>query len=249
MDADQVVLEFAAQIDEVFFPFEVGEQLVEEKELGAPCRDRQPQAGQIMDLAEKTGKGGLAALVRAGDHQDALRPGEPEIVGHRHDARWQQPAGQGQVDGFVRIHLLGRGDLRQTEGQTGLGHGRGVLQPGKVHLDFPVEPGHARIEKIRVGCPKPGQGRKKLGKQLRHQVEDAGLHMVHFRHVLKGEAIGAGRAFLKPGEGGLDLDAVVRLALVRETLHLQAFDLEAVAERGKLAQQALRLIPEGGEAG
>ncbi len=73
VDPNQIVLQLAAEIRDVLFPFEVREEAVKEKEPSFRARNRAAQAGQIMQLAEHARERRLAALVRAGNDEDALR--------------------------------------------------------------------------------------------------------------------------------------------------------------------------------
>ena len=80
VNPDEIVLEFAAEIVDVFFSLEMREELVEEKELRSRAGDGTAQAREIMQLAEGAGEGRLATLVRTRHDDHALPAAEVKVV-------------------------------------------------------------------------------------------------------------------------------------------------------------------------
>src|SRR5471030_2882244 len=63
MDPHQVVLELASQVFRILFALEVREQLVAQKKLGVPAWYGTTYLRQIVQLAERAGKGRFSAVV------------------------------------------------------------------------------------------------------------------------------------------------------------------------------------------
>ena len=62
----------------------MGEEAVEEEQAGAAARNRAADAGQVVELTEGPGEGGLSSLVGPGHDEDALTAFQAEVVGdHR----------------------------------------------------------------------------------------------------------------------------------------------------------------------
>ena len=68
----QVVFQLPAHLGQVLLPLEMGEQAVGQEQPGGAARDRAADAGQVVELAEGPGEGGLASLVGPGHDEDAL---------------------------------------------------------------------------------------------------------------------------------------------------------------------------------
>src|SRR6266568_5855088 len=80
VNPDQLILQFATQILDIFFLFKMRKEPVEKKEVRLSSRDWTADACQIVRLPEGTGKGGFPALVRTGDHNDALLAVQVKII-------------------------------------------------------------------------------------------------------------------------------------------------------------------------
>src|SRR6266700_3793048 len=93
----QVVLQLSPEILQVLACLKVREHPVEQEQLRLAARYWAADAGQVVQLAERPGKGRLAALVGTRDHKDPLRVLEVEIVAHHWPLLRDQLAGQGQV--------------------------------------------------------------------------------------------------------------------------------------------------------
>ena len=69
----QVILQLTAKIFDLLLPFEMGEELVEQKESCLSPGYRAAKAGEMVQLSEHARESCLAALVRAGDDNDAVK--------------------------------------------------------------------------------------------------------------------------------------------------------------------------------
>ena len=76
------------------------------------ARDRDADRRQVVELPDRPGEGGLAALVRTGDDDEPLGVGEVEVVRHDAVARRVAPQRQRQVEQAVgrRARRAGRRD-------------------------------------------------------------------------------------------------------------------------------------------
>src|ERR1700748_1506604 len=108
----------------------MGEQAVGQEQPGGTARYRAADAGQVMELAEGPGKGGLASLVRPGHDEDALLSFRPAVLCAHWFALRDELAGQGQVEGVGGIDFLrAGGDLGVAEGQA-----RGAKRPDMAEV-------------------------------------------------------------------------------------------------------------------
>ena len=105
---NQIVLQLAAEIRDVLLPFEVREEAVKEEEPSFRAWDWATQTGQIMHLPEHPGERRLAALVGAGNDEDALRAGQKEIVGHYGSPFADELAREREVECLAAVNLLRR---------------------------------------------------------------------------------------------------------------------------------------------
>ena len=80
VNSDQVILQFAAEIFDVFFLFKMRKESVEQKELRFLAWDGTAYARQIMQLPERAGEGGFTALVRTGYDKYAFLLFQVEII-------------------------------------------------------------------------------------------------------------------------------------------------------------------------
>ena len=80
MDSDQVILQFSAEICDVFFLFKMRKKPVEQKELRFPAWDGTAYARQIVQLPERAGEGCFAALVRTRYNKYAFLVFQVEII-------------------------------------------------------------------------------------------------------------------------------------------------------------------------
>ena len=80
MDADELVLELAAQRLDVLLPLEVGVDAVGQEQPRLAAGDRQAEAGQVVQLSEHARERRLAAVVRPADDEYPLGSVELEVV-------------------------------------------------------------------------------------------------------------------------------------------------------------------------
>src|SRR5262249_44833319 len=106
-NSNEVVLQLAPKIFDVFLHFEVSKELVEEKESRFSAWDKAAQAGQVMQLAKGAGESRFTALIRSRYHQNAFPVLQVEVIADDRRLFAPEPVGQGQVEAFVVIDLLG----------------------------------------------------------------------------------------------------------------------------------------------
>ena len=168
MNPEQIVLQLAAQVLEVFLPLEVGEQSVEEEEPRFPAGHGTADAGQVMELSKSAGEGRFPALVRPGHDQYAFRIVEVEVVGHHRCVFADELIGQGEVEYLAAADFLGSvGDGGIAEGQPGRFEALDVLDARDVELDFPVKGPDRAVEIVAMATA-----------VLLQEGEDVGIELV-----------------------------------------------------------------------
>src|SRR6266487_1359027 len=146
VNSDQIILQFASEIFDVFFLFKMRKELIEQKELRFPARDGTAYAGQIMQLSEGAGEGGFTALVRTGYDKDALLPFQGKIVADNGRVFGNEFIGQSYIKPFIiRNFLPCMGNVRITEFQSRAFDSRDIFQIGDVKLYFPIKNGYRFI--------------------------------------------------------------------------------------------------------
>src|SRR5579883_557106 len=116
MNTNKIVFQFAAKIDDTFFPFEMRKDPVTPKELGSLPGYRTADACQIVKLAEDTCKRRFAALIRTSDDKDAFLPLQEKIVADDLRVLLNQLMCKGQVKTLVAINgFIGIGDRWVTQ--------------------------------------------------------------------------------------------------------------------------------------
>ena len=241
LDADQLILQLAPQVRDLLLLLKVREDLIAEEEARFPSRYRTPQAAEVMELAEGPGKGGLAALVRTGDDEDALVLLQKEVVADDRFLHGHELAGQGDIVGVGRCHLLGAPrNIRVAEGQAGCAERCHGVQPGEVELDLAIEALDDGIEVAATALMVGTQLREDFGMQLRHEVEDARLDVVHIREVAEGDQIVLGDTAFESPEDLPHLGAVVGFAAVAVDPDTPAVNADRVPDFGELLLQLRR---------
>jgi hypothetical protein len=191
----------------------------------------QPTCGQVVELAEGAGEGGLPALVGAGHHEDPLAAVQAEVVGDHRLAPGGELARQGQVEGAGDADVLGAGgDLGVAEAQPGGPDRRDVVQVGQVELQLPVGAGDSVVEEPGVLAAVLLQGGELVREQPGHYLGDLGGDVVHPRLCAVAEQVVLGGALLEPLEGLQHRGAVVGFAFVAADLDPVAADAGAVAD-------------------
>ncbi len=76
MNSYHVILQFAPKVFDGFLLLEMREEPVEKKQSSPPARNGTAQAGQIVQLPERAGKGCFSALIRSGNIQK-IQTGRP----------------------------------------------------------------------------------------------------------------------------------------------------------------------------
>ena len=153
MNPDEIVLELATEIVDVFFSFEMREEIVKKKQLRSRTGDGTAQAREIMQLAEGTGEGRLTTLVwtRYDDH--ALPVPELKVVANNGSTFGDELAGQGQIEALIVVNFLASlDDARITEIQSRFFEAGDMLQIGDIELDFSVEGDDRVVLKIFTCC-------------------------------------------------------------------------------------------------
>ena len=120
----------------------------------------QPTRGQVVELAEGPGEGGLPALVGAGHDDDALGAVQVEVVGDHRRAPRDELVRQGQVEGAGGADVLGAGgDLGIAEAQPGGANRPDVIQEGEVELELLAGAPDSLVERTRRagGSTRPGR--------------------------------------------------------------------------------------------
>lgn len=142
--------------------------------------------------------GGLAALVRSGDHQDALGAAEPEVVAHHWVLNIAKLFGrQRQVERVFHVEALESGcHCRVAERQPRTAEPAHEGQIGQVEPDFAVERGDRRVDEIAVALTEVGQHREGVGVELGDTHYDLFFDMVHLgiallAHVVVAAGVGA----------------------------------------------------------
>lgn len=151
MNPDKIVLKLATEISNVLLSLEMGEKPVEEVELPFCTRNGTAQASKVMQLAEGTGKGCFATLVRAGNNDDSLSLLELKAIADRSYIFADKYSSQGQIEALVIIHLFRYvADEWIAETQSHFLEDGYIIQPGDIELDLPVERDDRCIGKIFV---------------------------------------------------------------------------------------------------
>ena len=135
-----------------------------------------------MQLAEHAGKRRLAALVRAGNDEDALPAGQEEIVGDDGSPFADELIRQREIEGFAAADLLGRlRELRLAEAQAEAPEFLDIREVGNVELNLAVEPRDLFVEILRVRRAKGVEGAECVWIQRRHPIQHLCLDMVYAR--------------------------------------------------------------------
>lgn len=113
LDPDQVIFEFAPQVHPVFFTLEMRVNPVRKEQPGPGARNGQAEGGEVMQLADGPGEGGLPALVRAGDNEDPFSPCRLKIIGDHRRLVADEFHGQCQVE---RVRGAGLLEVAETCG-------------------------------------------------------------------------------------------------------------------------------------
>ena len=246
----QVVLQLPAHLGEVLLPLEMGEEAVEEEQAGGAARDRAADAGQVVELAEGPGEGGLAALVGAGHDEDALAALQAEVVSDHRLARRDELVRQGQVEGAGGEDLLGAGgDLGIAEAQPGGAKRPDVVKVGEVELELLVGAPDSLVEEPGVLAAVLVQRGELLRKQPGHQLEDLRGDVVHPRPRPVPDPVVLHRALLEPLEGLQHRGAVVGFILVAAHVDPAALDAGAVADLPEGVLPVPRVAHQSGEPG
>src|SRR6266536_3249881 len=189
---------------------EVREDAVGQEQGRLEARDGAAQAGQVMQLAEHPREGGLAALIGAGHHQDALRPLQREVVAHHRCALADELVGQGDVERAERVGLLGfHGHPWIAECQPGRFEPLDIFEVRDVELDLPVEGADRRVEILAVARAEVVERPEDTRVELRDEVQDLGFDVVHVEPVRELGPVVPHGSLLEFREGPLDLLAVV----------------------------------------
>ena len=249
-DPHQVVFQLPAQRGQVLLPLEMGEQPVGQEQPGGAARHRAADAGQVVELAEGPGEGGLASLVGAGHHEDALASFQMEVVGDHGPAPRDELAGQGQVEGAGGADLLrAGGDLGIAEGQAGVAKRPDVAEVGEVELEFLVGAQDALVGERGVPAAVLVQGGELLREQPGDPFEDLGGDVVDPRPRPVTDPVVLDRALLEALERLQHLGAVVGFTLVAAHLDPVAPDAGAVADLPEGLLLAPGIGRQGGEPG
>ena len=98
----------------------MGEEPVEQEEASGAAGNRAADAGQVVELTERSGERRLASLVRSGHYEDALWTVQAEIVSDDRLALRDQFLRERQVEGVGGEDLFrGGSDLRIAEIESG----------------------------------------------------------------------------------------------------------------------------------
>ncbi len=108
-DLLQVVFEPPPQVGQRLPASEVGGDAVTEPKPGPGSGDRDAEGGEVMFLPEGPAECGLPTPVGPGDHQEAFRAGQVEVVDHGVFHFGHQPGRQDQGEGPDHSLLSGSG--------------------------------------------------------------------------------------------------------------------------------------------
>ena len=160
----------------------MGEEAVEEEQPGGAARDRAADAGQVVELAEGPGKGGLASLVGAGHDEDALATLQAELVGdYRLALRDELLARARSKVPAARTSFERGGDLGIAEAQPSDAKRPDVVEVCEIELELLVGAPDALVEEPGVPAAVLVQGGELLREEPGHQLEDLSGDVVHPR--------------------------------------------------------------------
>ena len=206
--------------------------------------------GQVMELAECPGEGGLTALVGPGHDENPLGAIQGEAVGDHRLACGGELVRQGQVEGAGGAYFLGAGgDLGVAEAQPGRADRGDVIQIGQVELEFGAGLLDSLIDERGVLAAVLRQRGELVREQPGHQLGDLGRNVVHPRLHPVLEQVVLGSALLEPAEGVQHRGAVVGFAGVAAHLDPVAPDADAVADLPESVLAGVGVTGQGGEPG
>src|SRR6266700_1239772 len=147
VNPDQVILQFATEIFDVFFLLKMGKKPIEQKELCFLAWDETAEASQIMQLSEGASEGGFPALVRTGDDHDALLPLQVKIIADNGRVFGHEFIRQSHIKSLIIIDFLALiGHVRITKWQSLPFESCNILQISDIKLYFPIKNGHRFIQ-------------------------------------------------------------------------------------------------------
>ena len=107
--------------------------------------------GQMVHSTKRAREGGLASLIRTGDHKNSFSPGQPEAVADDRLSRWNKFRSKGKIEPLFVIDLLvSVRDQRIAELQPCSPHHLHIVLVCNIELYFPVEFRERRVCELRV---------------------------------------------------------------------------------------------------
>ena len=220
------------------------------EEPGSGGRDGEAEAGQVVQLSRHPRERRLPAVVGAGDHDDPLLPGQPEVVTDHVVEPRRQLGGERQVKRprHVGLLIIGR-HLGIAELQSCGLQRADEIKVGEVELNLTVESGDGLVFES-AGPSAEDVERSELSReQPRHPVSDPFLDVVHLRPVPECAPIVLSRLIGELRERRRDVRAEVGLALVPGDGDTGAPDVDAIRQPVQALVNLGRLGGEGSERG